>query len=95
MYPLVDVVSAVFAGTGVNAGEPSPFFSWWVASAKAVAGPVELQEGADLRLERGVGPFLGAVERPDDPATRRNEERARHLVAQVQPFEDSARVRPG
>src|SRR5438128_2040855 len=43
MYPLVGVVSAVFAGTGVNAGEPSAFFSWWVASAKAVAGPVELQ----------------------------------------------------
>src|ERR1700730_11453665 len=42
MYPLVEL-SALFAGTGVNAGEPSAFLSWWVASAKAVASPVELQ----------------------------------------------------
>src|SRR3989442_4986324 len=51
-------------------------------------GLVELQERADLRLERGVGPFLGAVERPDDPAPRRNQKSARHLVAQAQPVRE-------
>src|SRR5439155_23820075 len=54
----------------------------------------ELQEGADLRLECGVGPLLGAVESPDHPATRRHQERARNLVAQVQPVRNSSLRRP-